>query len=188
MTFAETASNFCETIINKAALQQMEPADQFAILENSLQDACQVVVDISSRFLFEQAVFEKRWQRELSSEEFCELMLTAQRETYGDGLDQTELHPYMWAAKSHYYSTGRSFYNYPYMFGLLFALGLYARYEEDPGDFRQRYDDLLSATGMFPAADLADRFGIDVRTPAFWRGSLHVIRADIDRFEGLVGG
>jgi oligoendopeptidase F len=185
MTLAETASTFCETLIKDAARDRMQPEEQFALLETSLQDACQVVVDISSRFLFEQGVFAKRQERELSAEEMCDLMLEAQRQTYGDGLDQSQLHPYMWAAKSHYYSTGRSFYNYPYMFGLLFALGLYAHYQESPAEFREQYDDLLSCTGMFPAAELAARFGIDIQTPDFWRASLNVLREDIDRFEQM---
>ena len=92
----------------------------------------------------------------------------------------------MWAVKPHYYSGGRSFYNYPYMFGLLFGLGLYARYQTEPADFHEGYDDLLSSTGMADAASLANRFGIDIQTPEFWRSSLDVIREDIDRFEGLV--
>jgi len=186
MTLAETASTFCETIIRGAALQDADEQEQFSILELSLQDSCQIVLDISSRYLFENWVFEKRMQRELSVDEFNELMLQSQKETYGDGLDQNLLHPYMWAVKGHYYSSGLSFYNFPYMFGLLFGLGLYARYEKDPEEFKKGYDDLLSSTGMADAATLAARFGIDVRTPEFWRSSLDVLRADIDRFEELV--
>jgi len=113
-------------------------------------------------------------------------MLDAQRQTYGDGLDPDALHPYMWAMKPHYYSAGRSYYNFPYMFGLLFGLGLYARYQRDPADFTARYDDLLSSTGLDDAATLAQRFGIDIRDGAFWRASLDLIRADVDRFEALV--
>ncbi len=93
----------------------------------------------------------------------------------------------MWAVKGHYYSSARSFYNFPYMFGLLFGLGLYARYQQDPAAFRASYDDLLSSTGLADAATLAARFGIDIRTPDFWRASLDVVRQDIDRFEALVG-
>jgi oligoendopeptidase F len=113
-------------------------------------------------------------------------MLEAQRETYGDGLDPDALHPYMWAVKPHYYRTGLSFYNFPYMFGLLFGLGLYAQYRKDPDTFQRNYDDLLSSTGLDAAAGLASRFGIDIRTPDFWRSSFDIIRADIDKFEALV--
>ncbi|GHO93456.1 oligoendopeptidase F [Reticulibacter mediterranei] len=186
MTLAETASIFCETIIRHAALQKADEQEQLAILEASLQGSCQIVVDITSRFLFEQRLFEKRQQRELSVDELNDLMLEAQRETYGDGLDEELLHPYMWAMKPHYYSTGRSFYNYPYMFGLLFGLGLYARYQQDPETFKRGYDDLLSSTGMADAATLAGRFGIDLRTEDFWRASLEIIRQDIDQFEALI--
>lgn len=186
MTLAETASIFCETIIRHAALHDASKTEQLSILEASLQGSCQVVVDITSRFLFEQRLFEKRQQRELAIEEINELMLQTQRETYGDGLDQSLLHPYMWAVKGHYYSTGRSYYNYPYMFGLLFGLGLYARYQQDPETFKRGYDDLLSATGLADAATLAARFGIDLRSEEFWRASLDIVRQDVDLFEQLV--
>jgi len=185
MTLAETASTFCQTIAQCAALKKVDAGEQLLILESALQDSCQVVVDISSRFLFEQQVFERRRRRDLSVDELKQMMLDAQRATYGDGLDPDSLHPYMWAAKGHYY--GPTFYNYPYMFGLLFGLGLYARYEAEPEAFKAGYDELLSLTGMADAAELAARFGIDLRSTDFWRASLAVIRKDIDRFEALIG-
>ncbi|MFQ3610134.1 MAG: M3 family oligoendopeptidase [Fimbriimonadales bacterium] len=185
MTLAETASIFCETIIRQSALQHADREEQVAILEASLQGACQVVVDITSRFLFEKTVFERRHERELSTSELCEIMRNAQLETYGDGLDPEALHPFMWCAKPHYY--GSAFYNYPYMFGLLFGLGLYALYLDDPDGFRSRYDDLLSSTGLADAQTLAQQFGFDLSTPTFWRNSLEVIRTDVDRFAELVG-
>lgn len=186
MTLAETASIFCETIIRQAALTQGESGDQMVILEASLQGSCQVVVDITSRFLFEERTLEARRKRELSIDELCDLMQQAQLETYGDGLDKNLLHPFMWAAKGHYY--GSTFYNFPYMFGLLFGLGLYAQYQVNPDGFHARYDELLSSTGMGGAAELAQGFGFDLRDGAFWSGSLELIRADIDRFELLAKG
>ena len=185
MALAETASIFCETLVTNAALQAGTPGEKLAILEHQLQGSCQVVVDIHARFLFESRVFERRARRDLTVAELNALMLEAQRETYGDGLDPDALHPYMWAMKPHYYSTARSFYNWPYTFGLLFGLGLYARYREDPAGFRAGYDDLLSSTGLHSAAELAARFGIDVRTSGFWRASLDVIREQIRQFERL---
>ena len=184
MTLAETASTFCETIVTQAALNHADRDEQIVILEESLQGACQIVVDIYSRFLFERGTFERRQQREQSADEFCRLMLDAQRQTYGDGLDGDTLHPYMWAAKSHYY--GSTFYNYPYAFGLLFGLGLYARYQQDPEGFKAAYDQMLSSTGLDDAATLAANFGINIRTPDFWRESLNVIRNNIKQFEGLI--
>jgi oligoendopeptidase F len=186
MILAETASIFCETIVREAALKQADADQQIAIIELSLQDDCQTVIDITSRFLFEQAVFERRRQRELSAQELCDLMLDAQRQTYGDGLEGELLHPYMWAVKGHYYSSGRSFYNFPYMFGLLFALGLYAHYQNDPEAFRASYDDLLASTGLADAATLASRFGIEIRSQEFWDASLEVVRRNVVRFDLLV--
>lgn len=186
MTLAETASIFCETIVKQAALREANAQEQLAILESSLQGSCQVVVDITSRFLFEQRVFEGRRAREWSVQEFCDLMTDAQKETYGDGLDQNELHPYMWAVKPHYYRDTLAFYNFPYMFGLLFGTGLYAQYRANPEEYKKNYDALLSSTGMADAATLAARFGFDLRRPDFWRASLRTIEKEIELFEGLV--
>jgi oligoendopeptidase F len=187
MTLAETASIFCETVIRRAGLEATTGTEQLAILEASLQGACQIVVDISSRFLFEQNVFEKRRDRDLSVQELNALMVDAQEQTYGDGLDPDLRHKYMWAMKPHYYSYG-SFYNYPYMFGMLFGLGLYACYQGDPEAFKARYDDLLASTGSADAAALGARFGIDIRAKEFWQASLAIVVEDIDRFEALAAG
>jgi pepF/M3 family oligoendopeptidase len=183
MALAETASIFCETILTQALLDGADPARRLVILETDLQNACQVVVDIHSRFLFEQAVFAQRASRPLSVAELRDLMAGAQRDAYGPALDPAALHHDMWAVKPHYYAT--SFYNWPYTYGLLFGIGLYARYLEDPERFRAGYDDLLSATGLGTAAELASRFGIDVADEAFWTASLDVVRGRIDDFEAL---
>ncbi|MDQ3107435.1 MAG: M3 family metallopeptidase, partial [Actinomycetota bacterium] len=184
MALAETASIFCETIMVQHGLATAAPGERLALIEGDLQSACQVVVDIHSRFLFEQSFCELRRKKTVSSTEACGLMADAQAATYGDGLSTG--HPYMWAAKPHYYSS--AFYNWPYTFGLLFGLGLYARYTEAPEEFRGGYDDLLSSCGLASAADLAGRFGIDVHDGAFWASSLRVLQDRIDEFVALADG
>ncbi|MEY2398357.1 MAG: hypothetical protein QOJ00_1531 [Actinomycetota bacterium] len=178
MALAETASIFCETVMVEHGLAHADDKARLNILEVDLQGSCQVVVDIHSRFLFERALSERRKERALSVAELCDVMADAQAQTYGDALSVD--HPYMWAAKPHYY--GSAFYNWPYTFGLLFGIGLYAAYRVDPDKFRSGYDDLLSATGLGSAAALAARFEIDVTDEAFWTASLDVVRARIDEF------
>jgi len=128
-------------------------------------------------------VFRRRRDRTLSPTELCELMTGAQREAYGDGIDTDALHPYMWAVKNHYYSS--HFYNWPYTYGLLFGLGLFAEYERDPERFRHGYDRLLASVGLADASELGQRFGIDVRDEAFWTASLDVLRARMHDYEQL---
>jgi oligoendopeptidase F len=186
MTLAETASIFNETIIVDALLAETaDPDEELSILEEFLGGAAQVIVDIYSRYLFEKEVFERRAGAELSADDFCEIMVRAQKETYGDGLDQDTLQPYMWAWKPHYYRGGLSFYNFPYAFGLLFGLGLYAIYQERGAAFLPEYDELLRSTGEGTAADLAARFGLDIRQRAFWENSLEIIGRRIERYEEL---
>ena len=183
MALAETASIFCETVLLQSLLATADADRRLVLLETDLQGACQVVVDIHSRFLFEQAVFAKRASRALSVAELRELMCWAQGESYGDGLDGDHLHRDMWAVKPHYY--GMAFYNWPYTYGLLFGIGLYAQYRNDPDRFRAGYDDLLSATGLATAVELGQRFGIDVADEAFWASSLAVLTERVEEFEKL---
>jgi pepF/M3 family oligoendopeptidase len=183
MTLAETASTFCETIVTEEVLKQVtDRQEELAILESVLNGASQIVVDIYSRFLFEKEVFERREKAELSVDEINEIMEKSQKAAYGDGLDERYLQKYMWTWKPHYYSTGRSFYNYPYTFGLLFATGLYAIYRQRGSEFVNEYKALLASTGEASAADLAARFGIDITTRKFWDDSLAIIGRSVDRY------
>ena len=182
MTLAETASIFCETLVSEAAMQKADTEERRTLLDTALLHALQTVVDIHSRFLFEKSVFDLREQRDLSVAEFSEKMLAAQKATYGEEL--ATYHDKMWAVKGHYY--GPLFYNYPYTFGMLFSLGLYARYKQDPEPFKTGYDELLASTGLADATTLARKFGIDITKPDFWRSSLDIVRGQIDEFEQLL--
>ena len=182
MPIAETASIFCETIVVNAALKNATKEEQLAILESSISDSTQVIVDIYSRFLFESALFDQRKNSVVSVAKLKELMISAQKEAYGDGLDQNLLHPYMWINKPHYYSAGLNFYNFPYAFGLLFSKGLYSEYLKRGDAFVAQYDELLNATGKELIADVAMRMNVDVRNPDFFRSSLALIEKDIDTF------
>ena len=186
MTLAETASILCETIVVDAALAEVsDPQEELAILETCLVGEAQQIVDVYSRYLFEQAVFERRARSELSAQELCSMMAEAQKAAYGDGLDERALHPYMWTWKPHYYRPELSFYNFPYAFGRLFGLGLYAIYQERGAAFVPDYVGLLARTGEREAAELAAEFGIELRSRHFWEGSLATIGERIGRYLAL---
>ncbi len=183
MALAETASIFCETLVVEAGLARLDGAERLAQLDVDLVGTNQVIVDIHSRFLFESELFDRRSRRTLSASELCEMMTDAQATAYGDGLDQSTAHPYMWLLKPHYY--GSHFYNWPYTYGLLFGLGLFAEYRRDPERFRSGYDDLLSRAGMDTAEELGAAFGLDVTSEQFWTASLDVVRGRIDDYVSL---
>lgn len=185
MTLAETASNFCEILVKRGAVKSASKEEAFAILEAEISDCNQVIVDIYSRFLFETEIFEKRKESSLSVEEINNVMLKAQKESYGDGLDNNLLHKYMWTWKPHYYYATANFYNFPYAFGNLFAKGLYAEYLKRGESFCKEYEDLLSVTGKEKVADVTQIMNIDVHDVNFWRNSLRLIEEDIERFISL---
>ncbi len=185
MPLAETASTFCETIVKKAAIKEGNEEQAFAVLEQELTDSTQVIVDIYSRYLFETELFKRRKESSVSVKELNEMMIEAQKEAYGDGLDPKYLHPYMWACKPHYYDASSNFYNFPYAFGLLFAKGLYAKYQEQGEDFPEAYKKLLSVTGKLSTEDVAKTIDIDLEDQAFWKKSLDLVSEDIEQFKKL---
>jgi len=183
MALAETASIFCETLVVEEGLSRLSGDARLALLDTDLGGANQVVVDIHSRFLFETEVFARRQRRTLGVNELNEMMLEAQAQAYGNGIDQTTAHPHMWVLKPHYY--GSHFYNWPYTYGLLFGLGLYAQYSRDPERFRGGYDTVLSRAGMDTAEQLGQAFNLDVSDESFWTASLDVLRARMVDYEKL---
>ena len=186
MPIAETASIFCETIVRNAVLKEADRDLAITILENSLQSATQVTVDILSRFYFESEVFSRRKDHPLSVSELKSMMSDAQKKSYGDALDTSTLHPFMWLNKPHYYYAQQNFYNFPYAFGLLFSRGLYAQYLKAPDHFPALYMQLLKETGKHSLQDLCKLMSVDPSSIEFWRESLKMIQDDIDLLEKML--
>ena len=187
MPLAETASIMCQTLMAKKMIDDMtDPYEKLTVVEESLQEDSQCVIDILSRYLFETKVLEQPVSRPLSAADMCSFMNEAQDQSYGDGLDPEYKHPYMWLCKSHYYSAGLNFYNWPYAFGLLFGKGLYKQYLKDKEAFVKNYDQMLRNTGFMCVEDVALSMNIDVTKKDFWIESLKFIEEDIDLFEALL--
>ena len=181
MTLAETASIFAETIVMEDMLSKTEGYEKAKLAEMHLSDGCQVLVDILSRFYFEKSVFEKKEAGlELSAEDFCNLMLEAQNRSYGKGLKDDEKHSFMWALKVHYYSPELDFYNFPYAFGQLFALALYARYKKEGKSFTEVYQQLLATTGSKSCEEVCKEAGFDIETKDFWLSGIKEFQSNLD--------
>lgn len=182
MPVAETASTFNETHLGRYALKEAEGEERLNLLENDLKEQTQCIVDIYSRYLFETAVFEQRKDKFLMAEDCKELMLEAQKKAYGEGLDSEYLHPYMWACKNHYYSSSLSFYNFPYAFGNLFALGLYDKFLQEGEAFVPKYRKMLAATPCCTIEEAGAMVGIDLTSVDFWKKSLSMIAENVEEF------
>ena len=183
MTLAETASLFGELLVTDSMLSSCKDrSEELFITEQFLSSAAQTIVDIYSRYLFEESYFEKRREGSVSASECSALMLDAQEKAYGDALKVK--HPYMWAVKSHYYDAGFSFYNYPYAFGLLFALSLYSM--KGQCDFPAVYRGILHKTGSIDVKSLLSSIGMDAESPEFWMGGVRIIESYKERMEGCV--
>ena len=183
MPVAETASTFNEVHLGHYALSKAaNNEEKLALLENDLREKAQCVVDIYSRYLFETAVFEQSQEKFLMAPDLKEIMLDCQKKAYGDGLDPEYMHPYMWVCKSHYYSSGMSFYNFPYTFGNLFAQGLYNLYCEQGDEFIEKYKEMLRLTPVHTIEEDGAMLGIDLTKKDFWANSLKSIADEIEEF------
>ena len=187
MPVAETASTFNETHLTLQALDKTnDPQAKLALLENFLSGATQTIVDIYSRFLFEQEVFERCESEFMDSKALQDIMLRAQEKTYGDALAKAARHPYMWICKGHYYSSSLSYYNFPYAFGQLFSMGLYNLYRQEGAPFMAKYRDMLHETTVASCENVAAKVGVNLREPAFWEGAMAEFTAMISEYETLV--
>ena len=186
MSLAETASTFAETVVRDALAQRTAtPADELAIVWEEASAFIAFILNIPARFEFERDFNEARMKRPLRPAELGEMMGAAWEKWYGDSLSEPD--PLFWASKLHYYISGLSFYNFPYLFGYLFSLGVHGRRPACGGDFFPRYVALLQDTGRMTAEDLAAKhLGADLTQPDFWRATVAMLAARIDRFEELV--
>lgn len=186
MTLAETASIFAENIVRDYMLAQVSSREEkLDMLWEELSSCYALMVNIPVRYEFEKRFYERRAEQELTAPQLCELMSEAWQEWYGDSMDEAD--PYFWASKLHFSISEVSFYNYPYLFGYLFSLGVYAQREEKGEAFYSDYVNLLRDTGSMMAEEVVQKhLGLSLTSPEFWQQSIDRVKAKVDEFECLL--
>lgn len=185
MTIAETASIFFETLICDKAYESADENEKIMILEYELNNACQLVLDIYSRFLFEKEVFKRCEKEFLTPEDLNEIMKKSQELSYGDSMDSRYFKE-AWIYKSHYYDFDNHFYNFPYTFGHLFSLGLYKLYLNNSHDFHQKYKLILKNSGKSNLQDLCNMCLIDITKKEFFESSIEILKNKYNNYKKLV--
>jgi len=182
MNVAETASTFAETIIANATLANAKTKEEkITLLNMKLENATAMFLNIHARFLFEKAFYEERMKGIVPLERLNELMTNAQKEAYCDAL--ASYHPHFWCSKLHFFITGIPFYNFPYTFGFLFSLGIYAEYLKNAEGFEDKYIELLRDTGSMKVEDLAMKhLGVDLTKPDFWESGIQLMAKEAEEF------
>lgn len=185
MNVAETASTFAEMIVADAAVKNAEKDEEkIALLEDKVQRSVAFFMNIHSRFLFETRFYDERKKGVVSADRLNQLMEEAQEEGFGGGLKS--LHPHFWASKLHFYITDVPFYNFPYTFGYLFSLSVYAKALEEGAGFEEKYMALLRDTAVMTAEDLAQKhLGEDITQQAFWEKGIALCVKDAEEFNAL---
>lgn len=182
MNVAETASTFAEMIVADASVKNAKDEEEkLVLLDDKIQRTVALLMNIHARFLFETRFYEERKKGSLTTERISELMLEAQKDGYGEALE--EYHPLFWASKLHFFITGVPFYNFPYTFGYLFSLGIYARALEEGKGYEEKYIALLRDTASMTVEDLAQKhLQADLTQKDFWEKAVNICLVDIDEF------
>ncbi len=185
MTLAETASIFAENVLFDYQIANAKTKDDVLDVYWSIAEgAVGLLLNIPTRFEFEKNFYEKRKNGFVSADELSDLTAQAYTNWYGDSLSQADR--MFWATKLHFSIAEVSFYNFPYAFGYLFSLSLYARKNEWGKDFSQKYISILRDTGTMTAEDLIQKhLGEDIQKKEFWIKSLKVISQKIEDFSKL---
>ncbi|WP_026691649.1 M3 family oligoendopeptidase [Alteribacter aurantiacus] len=185
MNVAETASTFAEMIVADATVKQATSEKaKVQLLDDKLNRAVAFFMNIHSRFLFETRFYEERKKGLVSVHRLNELMLEAQKEAYCDELGSYS--PHFWASKLHFHITGVPFYNFPYTFGYLFSMGIYAKAAEEGTAFEESYIDLLRDTGRMQVEDLAKKhLDVDLTESEFWQKAIDLVAKDVETFIDL---
>lgn len=190
MTLAESASIFAELVLVNGLLADTSLSlnQQTALLSALVNDAPIFLLDVHTRFQFERAFYEERTKGEVRAERLSELMQETQLRIFGDTLDPDGTDPYFWASKLHFFITGVSFYNYPYIFGYLLSRGLYARFVREGSAFLSKYEQFLERSASEEPAALARRvLGCDLEQPDFWEESIQSVLAPLVELEQRLG-
>lgn len=182
MNVAETASTFAELIIQNATIDAAQSDEEkISLLVAKLETATAMFLNIHARFLFEDAFYRERRKGIVSESRLNNLMEEAQRKAYGNQL--SSYHPRFWSSKLHFFIESVPFYNFPYTFGYLFSLSLYAAFQENPEGFEEKYIALLRDTGSMKVEDLAAKhLQVDMRDEAFWTKGIDLMIADVEEF------
>lgn len=182
MNVAETASTFAETIIDNATVKNAKTKEEkIALLASKLEGATAMFLNIHSRFIFEDRFYTERAKGIVSAKRLNQLMEEAQKEAYADQL--THYHPHFWSSKLHFFIDSVPFYNFPYTFGYLFSLGIYAQYLQQPKGFEEKYIALLRDTGKMTVEDLAEKhLHVDLTKEEFWKAGIDLMAQDVAEF------
>ncbi len=189
MTLAETASTFAEKVLVHGLLANPAlTADQRAfLLDMETNHTPAYLLNIPVRFLFESRFYEERKRGVVPTSRLCELMVSAQREVYGDALAAGEEDPWFWASKLHFFITDLSFYNFPYTFGFLLSQALFNRFQQEGPSFLPRYEAFLRESGRASCEEAVQAtLGWDLRSPSFWTDAIDACGGPIDAFAALL--
>ena len=182
LSIAETASTFSEMIILDAAIEKASSnKERMFLLDEKLKRSVMNFMNIHSRFLFEKHFYEERKEGIVSSSRLNELMQESINEGYNGSLGTIPIHSWIWTP--HYYITKSPFYNFPYTFGYLFSLSLYAKAREERKGFEAKYLALLRDSGSMSVEDLVMKhLGEDITTEVFWEKGIKLCIQDAEEF------
>jgi len=188
MTLAESASTFAELLLADGIVESDETSQtqKAVLLDSETGHALAFLLDIPVRFRWEKRFYEERRKGTISVNQMKSMMEEEQRRSFGDRLAPDGKDPYFWASKLHFYIDNTMFYNYPYSFGYLLSLSLFARFQAEGAAFLPAYEAFLGDTGQMDCAEVVRKnLGEDIRDPAFWQRAIRSLEPNLAALRGM---
>lgn len=189
MTLAECASTFAEMVLARGVMadDSFSASEKASLLDAQVRHATAFLLDLPVRYRFEKRFYEERRNGELPVSRLKELMAETQREHFGILMEGGE-DPWFWASKQHFYIHDVFFYNFPYTFGFLLSLSLWARFEAEGPGFLGEYEHFLRLSGQLDCETLLrETLGEDITQPAFWTRAIDCLQQPFAELKALHG-
>ena len=184
LSMAETASTFAEMVIFDAAMKEANSKEEkLFILDEKLKRSVMNFMNLHSRFIFEQSLYEERKEGFVPAKRLNQLVEESINEAYAGALEQPSIYSWVWTP--HYYITESPFYNFPYTFGYLFALCIFAKAKEKGDDFEKDYLNLLRDSGSMSVEELVMKHLGEESMEDFLEKGMELCTKDAEEFISL---
>ncbi len=184
MTIAETASTFAETLVTRLAIDHAGPSERAQLLNERATFLFNILPMILARYEFEDELYRRRAEGECSARDLEAMSRTHFSTVFGDDVEPASVSGHAWASTAHHFLW--PYYNYPYAFGTLLSLGLYARWKVEGAAFVPKIESFLRETGRKTARELGDIVGVHFDRTEFWSGAVAQAVAEIAAFDAAV--
>jgi oligoendopeptidase F len=183
LPLAETASIFGEMILSQELFKKSDNETKKSILVKIIDSEYSSIIR-QAYFTFFELKAHEIIPKGASIKDLNEMYLELNQEQFGKSFKIDKKFMHEWKYVSHFFHS--PFYCYAYAFANLLVLSLYAMYEKDNENFKEKYIKLLSKGSSDSPESILKEIGIDINDESFWDEGFNVIKNQIEELKKLI--